>query len=127
MFSPDEHCIIASSLLSFLHNLNDGRFPTDGQQISLRGNDPLHTENLHGAAIDRDDTVALINQHQAFTHVLHNRIKVGMGTGKIMHLLANLHVLPIHSCQQRCQLIVNLVLQRLVQIQLIDWLNDLPG
>ena len=109
-----------------LHRVAHFPAPVDGQKV-LPHRSGVGAEHPAGRRIDAQHGALAVQQHQTFLHTGGN---LGKFVGFLLqgpHLEGNLAALLVDASQQGRQLLVGIVLQRVLQIQLVEGLYDMLG
>ena len=110
---PEQH------ILDFLGTVHRQNIPAHGILIGTQkpGRRLIDAENLTGSA----------QQRQTLAHGAGDHVKFMLLLLQFRQLVHNLPVLPLNAAQQRRNLFIRLIGQRIVQIQVVEWLHNLLG
>ena len=87
----------------------------------------FHAEELHGRSVDAQHVLLFVQQHQPFLHVADDLVELVRALAHDAQLLLNFFVLPVDAVEQRRNFLIALVVQRVLQVQMIERLHDLLG
>lgn len=87
----------------------------------------LRVEQSTGRRVDADDLALLVQQHQPLLHAAGDLAELVPLPPQLAQLGVDLAALLVDASQQGRQLLVGIVLQRVLQIQLVEGLYDMLG
>ena len=115
--------------MALLHRLPQrvahGHVPVDRQEV-LPHAVTVRVQQPPRRRIDAEDGARLVQQHQSLVHAAGDLVKLLRPLPQLAHLPVDLAALVLHAPQQRRQLLVGIVLQRMLQIQPVQRLGDTP-
>ena len=104
----------------------DGRLTLHGQEV-LADAAVVRLKNTAGSGVQAQHHAALIQQHQPLIHVGGDLLELLRLAAEVAELVVDLTALVLQPAQQRRQLLVGVVIQRMLQIQPVQGLDDAAG
>ena len=98
----------------------------DGQEV-LPQTGGVGVEQAAGRGVDAEDHTRFVQQHKALLHAAGDLLKFVLLAPQLLYLRVDLAALLVDAAQQGRQLLIGVVVQRVLQIQLIQGLYDMLG
>jgi len=85
------------------------------------------SQQLEGAVVAGQNIGAVVHQQKALAHIVGQRGELPLALAQLIHLPADGAVLLLNPGDQRRQLRIGLIHQRVVQVNLVDGVHNVPG
>ena len=104
----------------------DGGIPFHRQEIAARAG-VIRLEDTAGGGVETQHRAVLVQQHQSLVHVGGDLLELLRLAAEAAELVVDLTALVLQPPQQRRQLLVGVIVQRVLQIQPVQRLDDAAG